>query len=107
MNVTEAAVNKTREVLEKQQAHAIRVLVKGGGCSGFQYGFEMIRYKDEITEDDNVEDNDGVLFVLDPISSVYLAEAEMDYKEEAFQANFVLKVPSATSRCGCGQSFGF
>ncbi len=106
MNITEAAVNKVREVLQGQDSYALRVLIKGGGCSGFQYGFELIE-KDDITESDQVLDKDGVKFVIDTISTQYLADAEMDYKDDGLQASFLLRVPSATSKCGCGQSFGF
>ena len=105
MKITEAAADKTRDVLVLQKAHALRIAVKGGGCSGFQYAFETVANAHNIAEDDIVIEQNGVTFVIDPISSQYLEGAELDFTDNGLQSNFILRNPNATTRCGCGQSF--
>ncbi len=105
MNVTEAAADKTREVLVLQKAQALRVSVKGGGCSGFQYAFETIQHSGGVEKDDIIIEKNGVTFVIDPISSQYLDGAELDFVDNGFQSNFILRNPNASTKCGCGQSF--
>ena len=80
----------------------LRVLVKGGGCSGFQYGF---------TFDEKIQDGDseivkcGVKLLVDPTSIQYLRGAEIDYQEGLEGAQFIIKNPNAKTTCGCGSSF--
>ena len=80
----------------------LRVAVSGGGCSGFQYGFEF----DEKVDDGDVlvERNDATV-VIDPISLMYLAGSEVDYVEDLIGAYFTIKNPNATASCSCGNSF--
>lgn len=102
--LTEAAANKVRELLaeESDPNLKLRVFVSGGGCSGFKYGFAF---------DSNVEDGDlrversGVTLVVDPMSLQYLSGAEIDYRDDATGAQFVIRNPNATTTCGCGNSF--
>ena len=78
------------------------MLVSGGGCSGFQYGFTF----DEVTnEDDTVMQKNGVSLLIDPMSYQYLMGAEIDYKENLEGAQFVIRNPNAQTTCGCGSSF--
>ncbi len=104
LRLTDAAVEKIRELLEEEgdAGLKLRVFVTGGGCSGFQYGFE---FDERLAEDDIVVQRDGVTVVVDPMSAQYLAGAEIDYRESLEGARFVIDNPNAVSTCGCGSSF--
>jgi len=80
----------------------LRVAVSGGGCAGFQYGFD---FDDTVAEDDCVFERDGVQVVIDEMSLAMLNNAEVDYIEELVGSYFAIKNPNATSSCGCGVSF--
>lgn len=87
---------------EEEQNLKLRVFISGGGCSGFQYGFQF----DRNSEDGDTEVvTDGVSLVVDPMSFQYLVGAEIDYKEDLEGAQFVIRNPNATTTCGCGSSF--
>jgi iron-sulfur cluster insertion protein len=102
--LTDAAAARIRKLVEEEGNPnlKLRVMVQGGGCSGFQYGFEF----DENVGDDDVQiENDGVIMLIDSMSSQYLAGAEVDYLEGLEGARFVINNPNAKSTCGCGSSF--
>ncbi len=104
LRLSDAAVTKIRELLEEEgnPDYKLRVFVTGGGCSGFQYGFE---FDDQVAEDDLVVERDGVTVVVDAMSAPYLTGAEIDYKESLEGSQFVIHNPNAVSTCGCGSSF--
>ena len=104
MQFTAAAAAKVRELIEEEgnAALKLRVYIQGGGCSGFQYGFEF----DELQgEDDLALQRDGVTLLVDPLSLQYLLGAEVDYRESLQGAQFVIRNPNAKTTCGCGSSF--
>ena len=76
--------------------------VTGGGCSGFQYGFE---FDDKVSEDDIKVEKDGATMVVDAMSAQYLGGATVDYEEGLEGSRFVINNPNAASTCGCGASF--
>lgn len=80
----------------------VRLTVSGGGCSGFQYGFD---FDDTVNDDDQVFARDGAELVVDTTSLELLAGAEVDFVEDLIGASFQVKNPNATSSCGCGTSF--
>jgi len=80
----------------------LRVYIEGGGCSGFQYGFD---FDQEPAADDSVFERDGVRVVVDPLSFQYLVGAEVDFREDLQGARFVIRNPNASTTCGCGSSF--
>jgi iron-sulfur cluster insertion protein len=80
----------------------LRVYITGGGCSGFQYGFE---FDEASNEDDVAVQRDGVTLVVDPLSLQYLMGAEVDYRESLAGSQFVIRNPNAKTTCGCGSSF--
>ena len=86
----------------QHQAALLRVYIEGGGCSGFQYGFEL---EDRVAEDDWVVSHEGVQLVIDPMSYQYLIGSKVDYKEDLQGSRFVIINPNATTTCGCGMSF--
>lgn len=80
----------------------LRVAVDGGGCSGFQYRFELI----ETAEDDDLHiQADGQTAVIDPVSVPFLKNSQIAYVDELAGAQFVVNNPNASSSCGCGVSF--
>lgn len=80
----------------------LRVAVGGGGCSGFQYSFT---FDDQINDDDQCIEKDGITVLIDETSWDYLAGSEVGYKEELIGSYFSIENPNATSTCGCGTSF--
>jgi len=80
----------------------LRIYIQGGGCSGFQYGFN---FDEEVNEGDEQVMTDGVTLVVDPMSLQYLMGAEVDFTEGLQGEQFVINNPNATTTCGCGSSF--
>ena len=99
-----AAAHKVRELIaeEGNDALKLRVYIQGGGCSGFQYGFE---FDEAQAEDDLAVQTDGVTLLVDPLSLQYLMGAAVDYSESLHGAQFVIRNPNAKTTCGCGSSF--
>ena len=99
-----AAAAKVRELIagEGNAALKLRVYIQGGGCSGFQYGFE---FDENRADDDLAVDTNGVTLLVDPLSLQYLMGAEVDYSEGLSGAQFVIRNPNAKTTCGCGSSF--
>ncbi|PJK06154.1 iron-sulfur cluster insertion protein ErpA [Lysobacteraceae bacterium NML71-0210] len=104
LNFTQAAASKVRELIaeEGNQALKLRVYIQGGGCSGFQYGFE---FDENQAEDDLAVVTDGVVLLVDPLSLQYLMGATVDYTESLHGAQFSIHNPNAKTTCGCGSSF--
>ncbi len=80
----------------------LRVSVEGGGCSGFQYKFDMERAK---AADDLVIDRNGAVVLIDPVSVNYMAGSEIDFVDSLIGASFKVNNPKAKASCGCGTSF--
>ena len=80
----------------------LRVAVAGGGCSGFQYEFDLV---DQADPDDVTVERDGAAAVVDLMSLVLLKGSEIDFVEELVGAQFRIHNPNAKSSCGCGVSF--
>ncbi len=80
----------------------LRVAVDGGGCSGFQYRFELV---DSAEADDLHIELDGQTALVDPVSIPFLKGSEIAFVDELAGAQFVVRNPNAASSCGCGVSF--
>ena len=104
LDFSSAAAAKVRELIaeEGNDALKLRVYIQGGGCSGFQYGFE---FDEQQAEDDLAVLTDGVTLLVDPLSLQYLMGAQVDYTESLHGAQFVIRNPNAKTTCGCGSSF--
>ncbi len=87
---------------EGKSGVTLRVYVTGGGCSGFQYGFDLA---DDIADDDTLIEFGEVALVVDPLSYQYLVGSTVDYEEGLAGARFLIQNPNATTTCGCGASF--
>ena len=104
LGFTPAAAAKVRELESEEgnEALKLRVYIQGGGCSGFQDGFE---FDETQGEDDLAIVTDDVTLLVDPLSLQYLMGAEVDYAESLHGAQFVIRNPNAKTTCGCGSSF--
>lgn len=105
---SDAAVDAVKGLLDEEKKKnpdvnlMLRIFVQGGGCSGFQYGFEFV----EKAEDDDTRIVKGdVTFLVDSMSYQYLVGASVDFKDDLDGKQFVIKNPNATTTCGCGSSF--
>ncbi len=103
ITVTERAAHRIGEILRREPAGTmLRVSVEGGGCSGFQYRFDMDRAQ---AADDLVIQRDGATVLIDQTSVGYLAGSEIDFVDDLIGASFRINNPQATASCGCGTSF--
>lgn len=103
IQVTDRAVNKIAAILKKEAAGAmLRVSVEGGGCSGFQYKFDVER---ERATDDLALGREDATVLIDPVSLGFLTGSEIDYVDDLIGASFKINNPQAKSSCGCGTSF--
>jgi iron-sulfur cluster insertion protein len=101
--LTERAAARITEIVAAEgHAAALRVAVLAGGCSGFQYRFEL----DAAPQDDDlVIERAGAKVLVDPASLDLLAGSELDYTDELMGSHFAVRNPNAKSACGCGTSF--
>ena len=104
ITITQSAQDKIQNLLSEENRGDLhlRTFVQGGGCSGFQYGFT---FDEQIDDDDQVIGLGTFKLLIDSMSWVYLSDVEIDYREDLNGASFVIKNPTATSTCGCGNSF--
>jgi iron-sulfur cluster assembly accessory protein len=97
------AAAQVKKVLSKEAPGSfLRVAVNGGGCSGFQYAFDIVKERD--AEDLAVE-RDGATLLIDPVSVGYLLGSNIDYVDDLMGQSFRVANPMATASCGCGTSF--
>jgi iron-sulfur cluster assembly accessory protein len=104
ITLSDKAVEKIGELLGAQAEsgeQALRVAVRGGGCSGFQYALAFDKAKD----DDHVFEVDGVAVVVDKVSMQFVFGSEVDYIEGLQGAGFQVNNPNVVAACGCGSSF--
>jgi len=104
ITLTDKAAEKIGELLSGQSEgteQALRVAVRGGGCSGFQYALAFDRPKD----DDKVFEVGGVAVVVDKVSMQFVFGSEVDYVEGLQGAGFQVNNPNVVAACGCGSSF--
>ena len=103
VSVTSSAAERINAITATEAENKLlRVSVEGGGCSGFQYKFDLIPAPDA---DDLVIEKDGATVVVDPVSLPFLDGAEIDFVQELIGASFKVNNPNAQASCGCGTSF--
>jgi len=105
INLTPKAAEKVKEVMAAQNPAptALRVGVRGGGCSGFQYALE---FTDTIKSGDFTEVINGLNVVVDQMSAMYLDGVTIDFVEALDGSGFKFDNPHVKHTCGCGSSFG-
>jgi iron-sulfur cluster assembly accessory protein len=103
LTITERAAKRIGQILKSEGDGAmLRISVEGGGCSGFQYKFNVERNK---ADDDTVISRDAVMVLVDPASVPFLSGSEVDFVDDLIGASFRVNNPNATASCGCGTSF--
>jgi len=105
ISLTEAAAGEIKKTIQEGDIPSnalLRITVKGGGCSGFEYN---LRFDEETNEGDIVAENHGVRIVTDNKSLLYLDGTILDYFKDIDKRGFVFNNPNATKTCGCGTSF--
>ena len=103
VTISERAARRIGEILTKEGEGAmLRISVEGGGCSGFQYKFDVEHAK---AEDDLVVERDRAVVLIDPASVPFVAGSEVDFVDDLIGASFRVINPNATASCGCGTSF--
>ena len=101
--VTERAARRVAAILSKEPPGAmLRVAVNGGGCSGFQYAFDI---ENSRAADDLVIERGGAVVLIDPVSLDFLKGARIDFVDDLIGQSFKIDNPNATASCGCGTSF--
>jgi iron-sulfur cluster assembly protein len=103
VTLTDKATEKIEELLSAQEDsdQALRVAVRGGGCSGFQYSLAF----DKVRDDDHVFEHNGVSVAVDKVSMQFVFGSEVDYVDGLQGAGFAVNNPNVVAACGCGSSF--
>ena len=106
IEVTQKAAKHIRKFAVKEgyeETFALRVGVKGGGCSGLLYVLEI--EPDQAAETDRVIDDNGIRIFIDKKAYIFLAGTQLDFSDGLNGKGFVFQNPNATKACGCGNSF--
>ena len=104
VTLSDRAVSRIAKILSAEPAGtSLRVSVEGGGCSGFQYRYDLVR--DQPAADDVVLSRNGATVLIDAISLDYMGGSEIDFVDDLIGQSFQIKNPHAVAACGCGTSF--
>ncbi len=103
VTLTDRAAHRIEEIVAEEPAGTmLRISVEGGGCSGFQYKFDLV---DSVASDDVIIEKSAAKVLIDPVSIEYLSGSEIDFVDDLIGASFKIQNPNATASCGCGTSF--
>lgn len=103
VTVTDACAARVTKILQGEADNkALRISVEGGGCSGFSYKFDLVP---AAADDDIVIEKNGATILIDELSMVYMAGAEIDFVDDLIGQSFQIRNPNAVASCGCGTSF--
>jgi len=104
VTLSDRAARRVAKILSAEPAGtALRVSVEGGGCSGFQYRYDLVQ--DPPAEDDVVLESEGARVLIDAVSLDYMGGSEIDFVDDLIGQSFQIKNPHAVAACGCGTSF--
>ena len=107
LTVTDAAAAYIHECADREgTAHAVRLRIHAGGCSGLEYSIDLVPQGQAAEASERVIDSNGVTVYLDLKSAIYVSGSEIDYTTSLMRRGFVIRNPNATSTCSCGDSFG-
>jgi iron-sulfur cluster assembly accessory protein len=103
ITVSDRAATQIAAIIAQEGGNTmLRVSVEGGGCSGFQYKFDLVQ---ESASDDLAIEKGGITVLIDSVSQMYMEGSEIDFADELIGAAFKVNNPNATASCGCGTSF--
>jgi iron-sulfur cluster assembly accessory protein len=102
--LSDRAARRIAQILAAEPAGTVlRVSVEGGGCSGFQYRYDLVQ--ETPAEDDLVLARDGATVLVDSISAQYMQGSQIDFVDDLIGQSFQIRNPNAVASCGCGTSF--
>ncbi len=104
ITLTDGAADKIKDLVagrDNADESALRVAVRGGGCSGFQYALAL----DQAKDDDHIFEHNGVSVVVDKVSMQFVIGSQVDFVDGLQGAGFVVNNPNVVAACGCGSSF--
>eukprot|EP00189_Rhodosorus_marinus_P007891 CAMPEP_0184753822 /NCGR_PEP_ID=MMETSP0315-20130426/44303_1 /TAXON_ID=101924 /ORGANISM="Rhodosorus marinus, Strain UTEX LB 2760" /LENGTH=151 /DNA_ID=CAMNT_0027233213 /DNA_START=73 /DNA_END=528 /DNA_ORIENTATION=- len=107
VRVSDRCVQRLKEISSSRGGAdvALRITVEGGGCSGFQYTFNLEEFR-RPTQDEHVFEKDGMKVIVDDVSLPFISGSEVDFEEEMIRTSFkIVDNPNSDSSCSCGSSF--
>jgi iron-sulfur cluster assembly accessory protein len=106
--LTDSAKKQIDTICEENEAYAVTLNIKGGGCAGFEYEWGLYDTPDELEKDDEVFKTDtGCTLAIGSASVMFLVGTQIDYKKDIMGSMFEISNPNAQSSCGCGISVNF
>ena len=103
ITATDSAIRRIATILSRESdGTMLRISVTGGGCSGFQYNYDLVTTRED---DDLVIERDGATILIDTMSQQYMEGSEIDFVDDIMGQSFQINNPLASSSCGCGTSF--
>lgn len=103
--LTDNAVRYFQSVLVQNEKKKLKLSIKSGGCSGFKYDLDFVCASDALGEHDEVIEVDNITLIIDSIAIMYVLGTTIDYKQTLGFSGLTFDNPSATFKCGCGESF--
>ncbi len=104
ISLTDRAARRISRILSKEpQGTVLRISVSGGGCSGFQYEYNLVQ--ESPSADDLVLSRENATVLIDSLSQEFMTGAEIDFADDLIGQSFQIKNPNAVASCGCGTSF--
>ena len=104
VTLTQKAVQQINDLMDQNGHYGLRLGVKKGGCAGMEYTLD---YVDEVTQHDEVIEQDGARVLIAPMAQMFLFGTEIDYEVSLLEAGFKFNNPNVTEACGCGESIKF
>ena len=104
VTLTQKAVQQIIALMDQNGHYGLRLGVKKGGCAGMEYTLD---YVDEVTQHDEVIEQDGARVLIAPMAQMFLFGTEIDYEVSLLEAGFKFNNPNVTESCGCGESIKF
>lgn len=109
VTITAKAKEHLASICRAEDVPAVYFAVKGGGCSGFTYQWELVKpdvFEPLMKQGVVIDLDDGLKLIIDDFSIVHVAGMEIDFETKVWGNALKLINPNATSQCGCGESFG-
>lgn len=104
VTLTQKAVKQINALMDQNGHYGLRLGVKKGGCAGMEYTLD---YVDEVTQHDEVIEQEGARVLIAPMAQMFLFGTEIDYEVSLLEAGFKFNNPNVTESCGCGESIKF
>ena len=108
LKLTESAEEQINALCKENNCYGVSLNVKGGGCAGFEYDWQLVNTPEDLEETDEViKTAEGCAFIIGAHSTMFLIGTEINYKKDVMGSMFEVNNPNAKSACGCGVSVNF